>query len=355
MKYILVVNTGSTSTKMAVFCDLQQVFKAGVSHGTAELAPFSDILEQKQFRKDLIVRLLAEHHFELKRFDAVVGRGGLLKPVQSGAYTVNEAMLRDLSLGVSGRHASNLGGLIAYELAADYGIPAYIANPVVVDELDEVARITGLPEIRRKSIFHALNQKAVAKRFAADTGRLYEELDLIVAHLGGGISVGAHKKGRVVDVNNALDGDGPLAPERAGSLPNAQLIDLCFSGRYTREEMKKLLSSGGGLVAYFGTNSARAVAERAAVGDVRAQLVYAAMIYQTGKEIGALAAVFGGRVDAILLTGGIAYDRELIDRISAMVGYIAPIHVYPGEDELTALAENAYAVLSGCEEAKQYQ
>ncbi len=355
MNNILVVNTGSTSTKIAVFNSLQQIFKAAVSHSTAELAPFADIAGQKEFRKDVIRKILSEHHLELGELDAIVGRGGLLKPVESGTYFVNEAMLRDLSIGISGRHASNLGGLIAYELAADYGIPAYIANPVVVDELDEVARVTGLPEIRRKSIFHALNQKAVAKRFAAETGRAYEELNLIVAHLGGGISVGAHKQGRVVDVNNALDGDGPFAPERAGSLPNAQLIDLCFSGRYTKEEMKRLLSSGGGLVAYFGTNSAHEAAQMAAGGDAQAKLVYAAMIYQIGKEISALGAVFGGQVDAILLTGGIAHDSGLIKRIGAMVGYIAPIHVYPGEDELFALAENAQAVLSGKEQAKTYQ
>ncbi|SCZ81668.1 butyrate kinase [Acidaminobacter hydrogenoformans] len=351
---ILAINPGSTSTKIAIYENEKCLFETTLRHSTEEISKYKHIFDQYEFRKNVILNVLNEKEINLTKLSAVVGRGGLLKPIEGGTYLVSELMLEDLKRGVLGEHASNLGGVLAFEIASKLNIPSYIVDPVVVDELEDIARISGIPEIERISIFHALNQKAVARRAAKEMGRDYTELNLIVAHLGGGISVGAHKKGRVVDVNNALDGEGPFSPERSGGLPVGDLIKLCFSGTMTQGEIKKRITGNGGLVAYLGTNNAKEVSERIASGDSEAALVYKAMAYQVAKEIGSCAAVLKGEVDAILLTGGIAYDKQFIEWIEKRVQFIAPVKKYPGEDEMTALAEGAQRILNGEEEARQY-
>ncbi|MCT4647959.1 MAG: butyrate kinase, partial [Carboxylicivirga sp.] len=274
----------------------------------------------------------------------------------SGVYEVNEALKADLRKGVLGEHASNLGGLIADDMAKNInGARAFIADPVVVDELEDVARVTGHPDMPRRSVFHALNQKAVAKNFAKELERNYEDLNVIVAHLGGGISVGAHRKGKVIDVNNALDGYGPFSPERAGTLPTGALIDACFSGKFTYEEMRKLVNGKGGMVAHLGTNQAHDVEKKVEEGDEHHKLIHSAMAYQIGKTIGGCAAVLKGQIDGIVLTGGIAYDKILVNYIKDMVGWLAPVKVYPGEDEMKALADNGLAALSGEVVCKVYE
>ncbi|NLZ49892.1 MAG: butyrate kinase [Clostridiales bacterium] len=352
---LLIINPGSTSTKIGVYEDENPIFVETIRHATEEIEKFNSVVDQFEFRKDTILQVLKEKNFDIKELSAVVGRGGLLKPIEGGTYTVNDRMLEDLRAEVRGQHASNLGALIANEIAKDLNIPAYIVDPVVVDELDDVARISGIPEIERTSIFHALNQKAVAKRYAKENGKKYEDINVIVAHLGGGVSVGAHRKGRIVDVNNALDGEGPFSPERSGGVPVGDLVKLCYSGKYTYEEMKKKITGKGGFVAYLGTNNALEVENAALAGDPKAKLLYEAMAYQTAKEIGACAAVLSGQVDAIIITGGIAYGKPMVDPIKERVSFIAPVVVYPGEDELLALAQGAIRVLSGEEEAKIYQ
>lgn len=351
---ILAINPGSTSTKIAIFENEKCLFETTLRHSTEEISKYKHIFDQYEFRKNVILDVLNEKEINLTKLNAVVGRGGLLKPIEGGTYLVSERMLEDLKRGVLGEHASNLGGVLAFEIASKLNIPSYIVDPVVVDELEEIARISGIPEIERISIFHALNQKAVARRAAKEMGRDYTDLNLIVAHLGGGISVGAHKKGRVVDVNNALDGEGSFSPERSGGLPVGDLIKLCFSGTMTQGEIKKRITGNGGLVAYLGTNNAKEVSERIAAGDSEAELVYKAMAYQVAKEIGSCSAVLKGDVDAILLTGGIAYDKQFIEWIEKRVQFIAPVKKYPGEDEMTALAEGAQRILNGEEEAKRY-
>ncbi len=345
---ILTINPGSTSTKFAVFSGTDPIFIKTIRHSAEDLEPFEKITDQFQFRKELILNQLKESDIELDRIRAVVGRGGLLKPIESGVYTVNEAMLRDLRNSPLGEHASNLGGLIAFDIANSLpDAQAFIANPVVVDELDDIARLSGHPLLPRVSIFHALNQKAVARQHAKSIMRKYEEMNLIVVHLGGGITVGAHKKGRVVDVNQGLDGDGPFSPERTGSLPVGALAKLCFSGKYTLKEVGRMIKGEGGLVAYLGTNSAYEVEQRVQAGDKQAELVYNAMAYQVAKEIGAMATVLYFQVDGILITGGIAHDKYFVNQIIERVHRIAPVHVYPGEDELKALAMNGLRVING--------
>jgi len=345
---ILTINPGSTSTKFGVFIGTDPVFIKTIRHSTEELDPFEKITDQFNFRKEIILRQLEETDIQLEQIRAVVGRGGLLKPIESGVYSVNDAMMRDLRNSPLGEHASNLGGLIAWDIAQSLpDAQAYIANPVVVDELDDIARISGHPLLPRISIFHALNQKATARQHAKSIMRKYEDLNLIVVHLGGGITVGAHKKGRVVDVNQGLDGDGPFSPERTGSLPVGALVKLCFSGQYTQKEIMKMIKGEGGLVAYLGTNSAYEVEQRVQNGDAYASLIYNAMAYQVSKEIGAMATVMHFQVDGILITGGIAHDKYFVNQIIERVHKIAPVHVYPGEDELKALAMNGLRVLSG--------
>ncbi|MBZ4663465.1 MAG: buk [Caloramator sp.] len=355
MYRMLIINPGSTSTKIAVYDDLNPVFVETLRHSAEELAPYATIFDQYEFRKNVIIKAVEEKGIDLGTLNAVVGRGGLLKPIEGGTYAVNENMLEDLKIGVQGQHASNLGGVIAFEIAKKYNIPSFIVDPVVVDEMQDVARISGMPEIERKSIFHALNQKAVAKRYAKEKGVKYEDLNLIVAHMGGGISVGAHKKGRVVDVNNALDGEGPFSPERSGGLPVGDLVKMCFSGKYTQDEIKKKITGKGGLVAYLGTNDGREVKKMMDEGNKEAELIYKAMAYQVAKEIGSCAAVLKGEVDAIILTGGLAYGEEYVSWIKERISFIAPVVVYPGEDEMLALAEGGLRVLKGEEAAKEYK
>lgn len=290
----------------------------------------------------------------MSSLSGIVGRGGLLKPIEGGTYDVNENMLKDLKIGVQGEHASNLGGIIAYEIGREVGIKAYIVDPVVVDELMDVARISGLKEIERRSIFHPLNHKAVARRHARKMKTKYEDMNLIVVHLGGGISVGAHEKGKVIDVSNALDGEGPFSPERAGSLPVGDLIKLCYSGKYSYEEMKNMIKGKGGMVSYLNTNNGLEVSERIESGDEYAKLIYYAMAYQVAKEVGSCAVALKGKVDGILLTGGIAHDEMFTSWIEDRVNFISDVYIYPGEDELTALAEGGLRVLRGEEKAKEY-
>lgn len=354
MKRLLIINPGSTSTKIGIFNDTTEENSITLRHPASEIEKYHDMYAQLPFRMKAITDYLAEQKIDIKSFDAFVGRGGLLRPIESGTYKVDENIFEDLKAGKYGQHASNLGAVLALELAKPYGKDAYIADPVVVDEMEEVARLTGMPEISRKSIFHALNQKAVAKRYAKQVGKKYESLNIIVCHLGGGISVGAHHNGRIVDVNNCLDGDGPFSPERSCGVPVGQLVDMCFSGKYTQAEIKKKITGKGGLVAHLGTNDAKTASEMAQKGDKHAQLVLDAMVYQVAKEIAAAAAVLKGKVDAIILTGGIAYSKSIVAGISERVEFISKIEVYPGEDELLALAEAALRVLNGEEEAKKY-
>ena len=352
---ILAINPGSTSTKIAVFQGSKSVFLKNIKHTSEELKPFNSIVEQFSFRKDIILKELKDAGIEIDLITAVVGRGGLVKPIESGVYEVNDALITDLRESKLGEHASNLGGLIASDIAKSLdNARAFIADPVVVDELEDVARYTGHPKFVRHSIFHALNQKAIARKYAKSVDKPYEELNLIIAHLGGGISVGAHKTGRVIDVNNALDGEGPFSPERVGTLPCGQVAKLCFSGEYTHDEVKKMIKGEGGFVAYLGTNDAYDVEMRVKDGDAEAKKIHDAIAYQLGKEIGSLSAVLKGKVDAIIFTGGMAYDKILIDYIKQMVDFIAPVVVYPGEDEMEALAMNGYMVLKGEVEPKVY-
>lgn len=351
---LLIINPGSTSTKVAVYDNESLLFNETLRHKAEEIADFKTIYDQLDYRKGLILDVLAKKNIDKTSLNAVVGRGGMLRPVESGTYRINQKMIEDLKVGVSGQHASNLGGILANEIASSLNIPSFIVDPTVVDELDDIARISGMPEIKRVSIFHALNHKAVAKRYAKDIGVRYEDLNLIIAHLGGGISVGAHKKGRVVDVNNALDGEGPFSPERTGSLPVGELIKLCYSGKYTFEQMMKKIVGQGGLVAYLGTNDVREVVKRIKEGDKEAEIVLKAMAYQVAKEIGYCAAVLSGDVDAIILTGGIAYQEDFVNWIKDRVKFISEVVVYPGEDEMLALAEGALRVLRGEETAKEY-
>lgn len=351
---MLIINPGSTSTKIAVFHNENQVMEQTLRHRDEELAPYATIMDQYEFRKGVILETLGAEKIDLEELSAVVGRGGLLKPMEGGTYEVNENILGDLKAAVMGHHASNLAAIIANEIASPLKISAFIVDPVVVDEMDDVARISGMPEIPRVSIVHALNQKAVGRKAAKEAGKKYEDMNLIIAHLGGGISVGSHKKGRIVDVNNAL-GDGPFSPERTGVLPSDSLVKLCYTGKYSLEEMRKKVNGLGGLVAYLGTNDGREINGRIKQGDEFAELIYKAMAYQIAKEIGAAAAVLEGKVDAILLTGGLAYDTLLTGWIQKRVEFIGQVKIYPGEEEMTALAEGGLRVLRGEEKAKEYK
>ena len=350
----LIINPGSTSTKIGVFEDETLLFEETLRHSTEEIAQYDSIVAQKDFRKDVIAKVLAENNFDIKTLDVVVGRGGLLKPIPGGTYTVTDELVKDLVEAKRGEHASNLGGILAKDFADELGIPAYIVDPVVVDELQDVARLSGHPELPRTSIFHALNQKAVAKRYAKEVGKKYEDLNLIVVHMGGGVSVGAHKNGKVVDVANALDGDGPFSPERSGGLPTGALVKACFSGKYTQAEVGKMLNGNGGFNAYVGSNDMRDLLKMIEEGDKKAEAVVDAFHYQLCKEIGAMSVVLGGKVDQIILTGGIAYSAKTQADMKNAVEWIAPVTVYPGEDELLALAQGALRVMNGEEEAKVY-
>lgn len=343
---ILVINPGSTSTKIAVYEDEKPLLVQTIRHPMEELVKYPRIIDQFEFRKDLVMKTLEDDGIPFQ-FDAIVGRGGLLKPIPGGVYEVNDAMLNDMMHALR-THACNLGCIIAAELAVSLpGCRAFIADPGVVDELDEVARVNGSPLIPRITIWHALNQRAIARRHAKEQGKRYEEMNLIVCHLGGGISVGAHQQGRAIDVPNALDGEGPFSPERAGTLPAGDLIDLCFSGNYTQADLKKRVCGRGGLAAHLGTTDIPAIERAIAEGDKQAELVLNAMIYQVAKSIGGAAVALYGKVDAILITGGMAHSAYITSRLQERVSFLAPVHIYPGEDELEALALNGLGALRG--------
>lgn len=352
---ILAVNPGSTSTKISIFDNGETVWTHKLNHSSEELAPFgTNIFDQYEFRYDVIVSAMEEAGYPVESLQGVVGRGGLVKPIPGGTYIVDDNLLADLRTGILGQHASNLGGPIAHEIAQKACCSAYIVDPVVVDEMEPIARYTGNPALTRRSIFHALNQKAVARKAAEELGREYSDCNFIVVHLGGGISVGAHRKGQVVDVNNALDGDGPFTPERSGGLPAGDLAKLCFSGEYTLDQVKKMIKGNGGIVAYLGTNDMLEVENEVERGNQRWLEVYQAMAYQIAKEIGAMAAVLNGEVDAVVITGGIAYDRKFTSWITEKVSFIGTVKVYPGEMEMEALALGALRVLQGREKPRVY-
>ena len=350
---ILVINPGSTSTKIGVFEDEVQLFSKTLRHSAEKIAEFSAIADQKSWRKDLVMEALKENDFDVTTLSAVSGRGGLVAPLRGGTYATTDKLMADTAAGVGGQHACNLGGLIAREIGDELGIPSFIVDPPVVDEMAPVARYSGHPVIARRSTFHALNQKAVAKRYAKEVGKKYEDLNLLVCHMGGGISVGAHVKGSVIDTENALDGEGPFSPERAGSLPSGDLVRLCFSGKYTEAEIKKMITGQGGLVAYVNSTDMKQLLIDAET-DPKIAEVMDAFHYQIAKEIGAMAAVMCGQIDQIILTGGVAYGRESVEAITKHVGWIAPITVYPGEDELLALTQGALRVLKGEEKLMEY-
>jgi len=352
---ILVINPGSTSTKIAVFEGENAIFLKDLHHENEELEKLNSIDEQFKFRKDLIITEITNAGFKVEDLDLIVGRGGLLKPIESGIYEVNDKMVDDL-LNAERYHASNLGALIAYEISkTKEGLKSYIADPVVVDEMQDVARYSGHPSFKRVSIFHALNQKAIARSYAQSIGKHYEELNLIVVHMGGGVSVGAHCKGKVIDVNQALDGEGPFSPERSGTLPVGDVVKAAFSGKYTKDEMLKMIVGKGGMTAYMGTNDAYKVELDAVAGNVEAEMMYKAMAYQIAKEIGAMATVLKGKVDRIILTGGLAKSDYLNNFIKEYISFISEISIYAGEDEMKSLAMNGNLLLKGEIENKTYK
>jgi len=350
---ILAINPGSTSTKIAVYEDERAVWMAGAHHPVKELSAFEHVNDQYRYRKDFVIKRLADGGQPLS-FDAVIGRGGLLKPLAGGVYKVNERMKEDL-WSASMEHACNLGALIADEIARLCSCPAFIADPVVVDELQPEARYTGVPGMERRSVFHALNSKAVARKYAARQGQRYEDMNLIVAHLGGGISVGAHCRGRVIDVNNALNGEGPFSTERAGTVQAGQFAELCFSGKYTLRQVKQMIHGKGGLTAYLGTNDMITIAAKAEEGEEPWKGVLDAMLYTIAKQIGAMFVTLRGQADAIILTGGIANSRYCVEGITRQVSFLAPVVVRPGEGEMESLAYNALGALTGKLEIKDYQ
>ncbi|PLV32770.1 Butyrate kinase 2 [Bacillus subtilis subsp. subtilis] len=354
-KRILTINPGSTSTKIGVFHNERSIFEKTLRHNIEELQRFDRIIDQYEFRKNHILETLHEQGINISKFDAVCARGGLLRPIEGGTYVVNDEMIEDLKSGYAGQHASNLGGIIAREIADGLNIPSYIVDPVVVDEMSVLAKVSGMPEIERKSIFHALNQKAVARKAAASLGKRYENMKMIITHMGGGITIGVHDRGRVADVNNGLHGEGPFSPERAGTVPAGDLVDLCFSGEYTKEEIMKKLVGTGGLLGYLGTNDAVKVEQMIQGGDEKARFIYDAMAYQVAKEIGAASAALKGEVEAIVLTGGLAYGKSFVSAIRSYIDWISDVLVYPGENELQSLAQGALRVLLGEEQSKQYR
>ena len=350
----LIINPGSTSTKIGVFEDETLLFEETLRHSTEEISQYASIVDQKDFRKNIIVNLLNEKNFDINSLNMVVGRGGMLKPIPGGTYAVTDELLEDLKIGKQGQHASNLGGILAREIGDSIGVPSFIVDPVVVDEMMPIARYSGVPELPRTSVFHALNQKAVAKRYANEIGKAYTDLNLIVVHMGGGVSVGAHKNGRVVDIFNALDGDGAFSPERAGSVPSGALIKMCFSGKYTEKEVYKKIVGNGGFNAYMGTNDMRDVEKAVLAGDEKAIEYRDAFVLQVAKDMGSMACVLDGKVDQIVVTGGIAYDKGVVAGLRERAEWIAPFTVYPGEDELLALVQGGLRVINGVEEAMKY-
>jgi butyrate kinase len=355
MYRILAINPGSTSTKFAVYFDEECVLKKSIKHSFDELLGYKNVVDQFDFRKGLIIDAIVENGIDVDKIKYIIGRGGITYPLESGVYRVNNLMLKHVREGILGEHASNLGPMLADYIALQIpGARAFIADPVVTDEMEEVARIAGHPKFERRSVFHALNQKATARMHAMKVGRKYEDLNLIIVHLGGGISVGAHQKGKVIDVNNALNGEGAFSPERSGTLPVGQLIEICFSGKYTEDQIKSMAVGEGGFVSYLGTNDAREVEEMVKSGNKKAAFIQEALFYQVSKMIGEMAVVLEGKADAILLTGGLAFNKSVEGYIRSKAGFIAPIYSYPGEDELEALAMNALLAAKGEVEIKEY-
>jgi butyrate kinase len=353
-KRILIINLGSTSTKIGVFEAGTMRVSESVHHPADQLKEFKTIFDQYEIRKEAILSTLAKHAVNLEAFDAIACRGGNTKPIPGGTYPICSRMIADMQSGRFGQHPNIVGGMVAHDLGKERNIPVLTLDPPTTDEFGPLARYSGIPQIARQSSFHALNQKATARKIAAQLGKDYDQVNLIVAHLGGGISVGAHHQGKVVDVNNALDGDGPFSPERAGSLPTGDLVRLCFSGGYSRDEILKLIQGKGGLVAYLGTTDGREIERRIAAGDGQAAEVFEAMAYQVAKEIGACAAVLAGDVEAIALTGSLAYSKTLVDKLRSRIAFIAPVYLDPGENEMEALAAGALRFLEGKEALSTY-
>ena len=353
---VLAINPGSTSTKIAVYEDDQPILEKTLRHSPEELAPFPDIIDQYEFRKKIVLEALAEGNIAPETLSAIVGRGGLIKPVPGGTFKINEAMKRDLrNPNLWGRvHASNLGAFIADSIAKEYNIPGFIVDPVVVDEFEDIARISGIPEIKRNSLFHALNIRYISRLLARELNQTLEESNFIGVHMGGGISVAAIKNGRVVDVNNALLGDGPFSPQRAGTLPIGDLVELAFSGKYSHSELVKYLSKNAGWMAYLGTDNGIEVYNRIQNGDAYAKLITDAMCYKVAKEIGGCAAVLEGKVDAIFFSGGLSFNEYIVEQIKSRIQFLAPIYLYPGQKEMEALAQGGLRVLRGLEEAQEY-
>ena len=346
---ILAINTGSTSTKIALYNEAENIFTKTMSHSVSELSPLKSFKDQVDFRKEKIKEVLKENHINIENIDLFMCRGGLIRPVESGVYRVNEKMLKDLE-NASRQHASNLAAVVGYELSPQKN-NVYIADPVVVDEMQEVARYAGHKDFERISIFHALNQKAVARKYAEKTGKKYEDLNLIIAHMGGGVSIGAHKKGKVIDVNQALDGEGPFSPERSGTLPAGDLLKKAFSGKYNLQQMKKMLVGEGGVVSYLGTNNIKEIENNLTPAK---QKILEAMAYQIAKYIGEMAVVLEGNIDAVILTGGVAFSKLITGYIKNMVNFLAPVIIYPGEDEMEALAYNGVLLWQKKLKAKEY-
>lgn len=353
MGHILVINPGSTSTKIALFLEGNCICSTNLSHSIEEIKEFERIYDQKDMRTEVILEWVKDQGVSTSDLCAVVGRGGLLRPMPGGTYIVTDGMLDDLKIGYQGEHASNLGGIIANEIGKKANVPAFIVDPVAVDEFEDEARVSGLPELPRRSLVHALNIKAVTRRVCERLGKDFENSSYVVAHLGGGISIAPVINGRIIDVNNANE-DGPFSPERAGGLPVGDVARMAFSGKYTYKEMKKKLVGEAGLVAYLGTNDGRVVDKMIEEGDSKAELTLRAMAYQIAKEIGAYTTTLMGKVDAVIITGGLAHNKRLVSWITERVNFIAPVELVPGEDEMQALYEGAVRVVNGEETAKNY-
>ena len=351
---ILVINPGSTSTKIAVYQNEKMLFEETIRHPKEDLAKFNKIIEQKDFRFQEIIRVLSSNDMAIENIDAIAARGGLIKAIESGVYEITEAMVEDLHSDYASLHASCLSGLIGYDLKNKYGIPAYVVDPVIVDELQDVARLSGIPGLDRVSVFHALNQKAIGERCAETLDKKYEDCNFIIAHMGGGITVAAHNKGKCIDVNNGIEGEGPFSPERCGGVSVIQVVNLCLSKKYSEKELREFATKSGGMVGYLQTNDLRECQKMIAAGDQKALLVFRTMAYQVAKEIGAMAVVLKGEIDEIILTGGLAYSQEFVEEIGKQVNFLAPIRVYPGEFELDALADNVLKVMRNEKKAKQY-
>ena len=352
---ILVVNPRTSFTKIAIYDNSELVFLNKVNHSEEDLEQFTHIIDQHEYRKNIVLKEIQEADISPDSIHAVVGRGGLIKPVKSGVFEINEALLHDLRHSPVGEDSVNLGGLIANDIAKSIGVKAYTCDPVVVDELEDIARISGHPDFERRSVFHALNQKAVARKYARSFNRNVEDLNLIVAHIGIGITIGAHRHGRVIDVNQVYDGEGPISPKRSGTLPVGDVIRMCYSGKFSEEEMLKKVTGKGGMMAYFGTDNMKEIEQRGMNGDKKAMLIFNAMAYQVSKYIGSMIPVLKGEVDAIILTGGITNSKYFVSQILERIDKLAPVHIYPEGDEMEALAMNVLAAMNGEQEVMEYK